>query len=93
MIISMLFILFAIVVFVLLFFMGLIMKGITSISEVWRNITGKGQSERNTYSGGTYSGTGGTSQNRESDSEPVIGGSSRTDLSSVKDVEFEKEDQ
>jgi len=87
MIIGMLFIIFFLVLTVLLFFMGILMKGITSISEVWRSIFGKDKPKNNPSSGYSSSGPKDTSD----DDDPVLGGTSRTDLSSVKDVEFEKE--
>ena len=87
MIIGMFLIISFLVLTVLLFVMGILMKGITSISDVWKSVFGKGKPKNNPSSGYTSSGPKDTSE----DDDPVLGGTSRTDLSSVKDVEFEKE--
>ncbi len=84
MIISMLFIIFFLIVMILLFLLAFLLKGVTSVAEIWRRIIGRRNS-------GNSSGTGNPARKDEPDQ--VIGGSSRTDLSSVKDVEFEKEEQ
>ena len=88
MIASILFIIFFLIVFFLLFVLGILLRGVNSVSEVWRNVTGRGNKYNNPSSNQS---TGRSSARSTVEEDQVIGGSSKTDLSSVKDVEFEKE--
>lgn len=80
--------LFIIFILVLLFAMGVLLRGVNSVAEVWRNVTGKGNKQQSQSTDRSFSQDAARSA---AEGETVLGGSSRTDLSSVKDVEFEKE--
>lgn len=88
--------LFLIVIMILLFVGMVILTGVSSIVQVWRNIFGPSRRRNQGPASGAYSSTRQESSSASSDGPVILdGGTSHkvptiSDMGSVKDVEYEK---